>query len=361
MPKSIYEMSDEELLALDPNEQVNQEVASDTDVVTEPHTTEPEQTEEETPEQGNQEQPTEDVTDAVYETPDITEEHTPTTESVNEPEQEVQLNTDNVNEDYEAFYKVITAPFKANGKEFQLTDPNDVIRLAQQGINYSKKMEQLKPRQAVLKTLEQHGLLDNDKLSYLIDLNNKKPEAIAKLIQESEIDLYSFDTDQANDYTPTQVVEPVNMLTETIDELTQETPEFLGLLNSIVDTWDDQSKQLISDNPQLLRILNAHNQSGLFEKITNEIEYAKMLGRLNGLSYLQAYQQFEQKFVNAPVNQSFKGTRPSQAKQAAPNSNTSNKTKAAMPNSNPTNNNNTINPLALSDEEFLKLGQGTFS
>ena len=32
-----------------------------------------------------------------------------------------------------------------------------------------------------------------------------------------------------------------------------------------------------------------------------------------------------------------------------------------MPNSNPTNNNNTINPLALSDEEFMKLGQGAFS
>ena len=144
MPKSIYEMSDEELLALDPNEQVNQEDTSDTDVVTEPHTTEPEQTEEETPEQGNQEQPTEDVTDAVYETPETTEEHTPKTDSVNEPEQEVQVNTENTDKDYEAFYKVITAPFKANGKEVQLTDPNDVIRLAQQGINYSKKMEQLK-------------------------------------------------------------------------------------------------------------------------------------------------------------------------------------------------------------------------
>ncbi|NWM25199.1 hypothetical protein, partial [Escherichia coli] len=78
-------------LALDPNEQVNQEVTSDTDVVTEPHTTEPEQTDEASLEQGNQEQPTDDVTDAVYETPDTTEEHTPTTEPVNELELLVQV------------------------------------------------------------------------------------------------------------------------------------------------------------------------------------------------------------------------------------------------------------------------------
>lgn len=353
----MYEMTDEELLALDPSTQLIEE--SVPEVEPEPQQTEEEVTEPESPEQQVPEQ-TEEVTDPdVFETQETTKESNPTEETVNDQEQEAKVNTEESNTDYESFYKVITSPFKANGKEIQVTDPNDVIRLMQQGINYSKKMEQLKPQQAVIRTLEQYDLLDNDKLSYLIDLYNKKPEAIAKLVKDSEIDLYSFDTDQANDYKPAQVVEPVNILTETIDELTQQSPEFLPVLDNIINTWDSQSKQIISDNPQLLRIFNSHNETGLYEKISNAIEYERMLGRLNGVTYLQAYQEIEKRFINnqdnAPQPKQFTAPRPNQSK---PVNNNNNKNKASMPtNSTTTNNNNTFNPLAVSDEEFLKYMQ----
>ena len=36
------------------------------------------------------------------------------------------------------------------------------------------------------------ALNDADKITYLIDLYNKQPEAIAKLVKEADIDLYSF-------------------------------------------------------------------------------------------------------------------------------------------------------------------------
>lgn len=358
-------MSDEELLALDPS-QVVEEMSSEPDVEAEPQVQSDEVINSESPEQDVPEQ-TEEVTESdVFETQTTTEEPSPTVETVNDQEQEAKVETEDTNKDYEAFYKVITSPFKANGKEFQITDPNDAIRLMQQGINYSKKMEQLKPQQAVIKTLEQYDLLDNDKLSYLIDLYNKKPEAIAKLVKDSDIDLYSFDPEQANDYQPTQVVEPVNMLTETIESLVQESPEFLPVLDNIIDTWDTQSKQIISDNPHLLRIFNNHHQSGLFDKINNVIEYDRILGRLDGISYLQAYQEIEKRFINTtvdvPTNKSFTAPRPTQAKAVVNNNNNSSKAKAAMPNSKPTNNNNNnINPLTLSDEEFLKLELGAFS
>ena len=47
--------------------------------------------------------------------------------------------------DYESLYKQMMAPFKANGKEFAPSSPDEVIRLAQMGANYTKKMQALKP------------------------------------------------------------------------------------------------------------------------------------------------------------------------------------------------------------------------
>ncbi|WP_395147150.1 hypothetical protein ACF3N0_00100 [Moraxella atlantae] len=361
MSKSIYEMTDEELLALDPQEQVmSDDLESDSEMEAEPHQSEDNVSEEESQEQEVPEQTTEDTESTDDETQtDITEPNL-TDETANDQEQEASVNTEESGIDYESFYKVITSPFKANGKEFQITDPNDVIRLAQQGINYSKKMEKLKPQQAIIKTLEDNGLLDNDKLGYLIDLYNKKPEAIAKLVKDSEIDLYEFDTEQANDYVPSEVIKPVNQITEVIDTLTQESPEFINVLDSVIDTWDNQSKQIIYENPQLLYIFNEQNKHGLFSKINNAIEYERMLGRMQGLTYLQAYNEIEQRFINQQeveqAPQSFTAPRPNQTKPSNNNNNNS-KNKAAIPSNKPSSDDSNINLLALSDEEFLKLNQ----
>ena len=79
--------------------------------------------------------------------------------------------------DYEEFFKTITKPFKANGKDFQVLDPNDAISLMQKGTDYVKKMTEIKPLRRIGKLLEENKLSEDD-LAYLIDLKNKKPEAI---------------------------------------------------------------------------------------------------------------------------------------------------------------------------------------
>ena len=80
--------------------------------------------------------------------------------------------------DYSKFHELITKPFKANGREITITDPKDVVSLMQRGIDYSRKMEKLKPNLALVKTLEEHGLTDKEKLGYMVDLLNKKPEQL---------------------------------------------------------------------------------------------------------------------------------------------------------------------------------------
>ena len=47
--------------------------------------------------------------------------------------------------DYESAYKKVSEPFKANGVDIQVKEPDDIVRLMQMGANYQKKMSQLKP------------------------------------------------------------------------------------------------------------------------------------------------------------------------------------------------------------------------
>ena len=61
----------------------------------------------------------------------------------------------------------------------------------QQGIDYTKKQQQLKPRLMEMRALENNGML-GDNLNYAIDLFQGNPEAIKKLIQDKKIDINSL-------------------------------------------------------------------------------------------------------------------------------------------------------------------------
>ena len=96
--------------------------------------------------------------------------------------------------DYEAFYKKVMAPFKANGKMITLRSPEEAIQLMQQGANFTKKMQAIAPHRKLLIMLENNGLLDESKINYLIDLDKKNPEAIKKLVKDAGIDPKDIDT-----------------------------------------------------------------------------------------------------------------------------------------------------------------------
>ena len=194
--------------------------------------------------------------------------------------------------DYEAFFKKVTAEFKANGRPMKVDNPDDVVRLMQMGANYNKKMASLKPNLKVLKLLENNGLMDEEKLNYLIDLNEKRPEAIAKLLADSQIDPMDVDLEQAGNYKASarRVDEREMALDEIVDEI-KDTPTFNQTLNVVSKQWDDDSKQAVAESPQLLRVINDHMASGIYDVVSTEIEKERVLGRLTGLSDIEAYQK----------------------------------------------------------------------
>lgn len=192
--------------------------------------------------------------------------------------------------DYEAEYKKITAPFKANGKDMQVTSAEDAVALMQMGANYNKKMAALKPNLKLMKLLENNGLLSEEKLSFLIDLDKKNPEAISKLVKDSGIDPLDMDVTKESGYKPkTYTVDDREIELDAVLEDIQDTPSYAQTINVVSNKWDGPSKQVVADTPQLLKVINNHIASGIYDLISTEVERERMFGRLKGMSDIEAY------------------------------------------------------------------------
>lgn len=194
--------------------------------------------------------------------------------------------------DHKAQLDKLFAPFKANGKDMNVDNVDDAISLMQMGANYTKKMAALKPNLKLMKLLENNGLLSEEKLSYLIDLDKKNPAAIGKLLKDSGIDPLDVDVDKQGEYKPnTYTVDDRELALDAVLDEVQGTPTYGKLLEVVSNKWDAPSKQVIADNPQLLKVINSHMANGMYDIIGNEIERERTFGRLAGLSDLEAYRQ----------------------------------------------------------------------
>jgi hypothetical protein len=194
--------------------------------------------------------------------------------------------------DYEAEYKRLLAPFKANGREIKIDNVDDAISLMQMGANYNKKMAALKPNLKLMKLLENNGLLSEEKISFLIDLGKKDPAAINKLVKDSGIDPMDLDAEKASAYRQTAyTVDDREIELDTVLDEIQGTPSYNRTLEIVSNKWDGASKHVIAQTPQLLRVINDHIQSGVYDLISKEIENERMFGRLRGVSDIEAYRQ----------------------------------------------------------------------
>ncbi len=194
--------------------------------------------------------------------------------------------------DYKSAYKKVTEPFKANGTELTLKDPADIVRLMQMGANYQKKMAQMKPNLKVIKMLENNGLLDETKLNNLIDLSKQNPAAVAKLIKESGIDPLDIDADGPANYTPTDhsVSDKEYNLDQVLDDI-KDTETFPRTIEVLTKEWDNGSKTIISDNPEIIGIINTHMANGVYDRVNTVMQQEKALGKLTGVSDVEAYRQ----------------------------------------------------------------------
>lgn len=192
---------------------------------------------------------------------------------------------------YKAEYEKLLTPFKANGKEMRVDNVEDARTLMQMGANYNKKMAALKPNLKLMKMLQNNDLLDEEKVGYLIDLSKKDPQAIKKLIKDSKIDPEDLDLETDHDYkkSDTYTVNDNELALDDVLEDIKDNSSFSKTINIITNKWDESSKTVLANNPNIIRIIDEHVEAGAFDDIWAKVESERMLGRLNGLSDLEAY------------------------------------------------------------------------
>ena len=367
-------MSDDELMAmpLPDFEDAPEEVEDPEDVEATEDADTDEEEEEEVPEDLEQtivEESDEDVVEDL-DAPDADEkeeEEEPT--SSNKDTKDKTFDDKKVEEviDYKAKYEEILAPFKANNKEIQVSSIEDVRQLMQMGANYNKKMSGLKPHLKIIRQLENNGLLDETKLNYLIDLDKKDPGAITKLIKDSGIDPLNVDTEAESDYQPKayNVNDKEVELSEILDDL-KDTSSYAETIDVISNKWDESSKRVILDEPVIIRTINDHMASGIYDEIASVLEREKMLGHLNGLSDLEAYKQIGDRMHDNGEfkSQQIAAAAPTQAKPVSKiDSAKTKKRKLAASGSRSAPGKkkaSDFDPLALSDAEFEKLDSSNF-
>ena len=381
--KSPLEMSDEELMNLDPStlDQFDQpqpaeatggeapEVAEAGEAVEED-----EQEEAETPEQPAASLEEEEQEEEVVDVPAQVVEPEGKQEEEGTPEAEVASGKEL---DYKAEYEKLLKPFKANGRDIQVGSVDDAIALMQMGANYNKKMAALKPNMKLMKMLENHDLLSEEKLNYLIDLSRKDAGAINKLIKESGIDPLTLDTEKADGYTPKSYkVDEREIELDMVLEQIQHSQAYPRTLEIVSKQWDPASRQVVANSPQLLKIINDHVDRGIYDVISAEVERERIFGRLNGMSDIEAYRQvgdliqarggFDH-LVQKRTDQGQQApARPVivQPKPKLADDNKLREMRKAASTSKPASASaapaSDFNPLALSDEDFSKLVQPKF-
>lgn len=277
---------------------------------------------------------------------------------------------DSTDVDYEGQVNKLLAPFKANGHEIKVDSVDDAITLMQRGANYNKKMAALKPNLKMLKTLENNGLLNEDKLNFLIDLADGNPNAIKKLMKDKDIDVFEMNTEEDNEYSPENHSAGDNEVElDAILERIQDTPTYQRTIDVVTTQWDKDSKRTLAQSPQLIETVNIQMQNGVFDRVTAQVAKEQALGRLDNLSDYDAYTTVGGRMLQAGAFADIIAQGNNQPAKAKPVDNSkakldaerSKRKRAAKPaRASKTQAKAQLNPLAMSDEEFEKIANSKY-
>ena len=274
------------------------------------------------------------------------------------------------NEDAQAFYAQIMTPFKANGKTIELKDPKEAVALMQMGANYTRKMQELQPHRKTLLMLQNNDLLDPAKLSFLIDLDRGDPEAVKKFIKDRGIDPMDIDTSSDPAYSGgNHQVTDQEVGFRTVLEDLRSTPEGLATLQEVDGRWDNASKELLWQHPEILPVIQEARESGAYAKIVAEMDRQITLGTLKpNVPFLEAYRTVGDQLLaqhkaanpgadNANANPNPAAPQVVDTRVATPKSTVANadQVAAASPTKGkPAAQGNVVNFLEMPDDEFLK-------
>jgi hypothetical protein len=272
--------------------------------------------------------------------------------------------------DYKAVHAELMAPLKANGKTITFQDPSELRQLAQMGANYTRRMQEIAPHRKMV-TMLANNQIDESKLDFLIALDKGDPEAVKKLLADKSIDPLEIDTTKTPDFQGGMNVvtdDEVAFRTQ-LDDLNG-SPEGKATITEVNRRFDDASKEILWKSPEIMTAIHEQRATGVYDLVLAEMDRQITLGKIQpNTPFIQAYKVAGDYLVAQAGNQG--GAPNGQAGQpapvvvttrtAAPKPAATNGDKAAAASasrSSPATKQPIVNPLALSDDDFLKKMEG---
>jgi len=209
-------------------------------------------------------------------------------EATEEPVEETSKSPKEI--DYKAGYEQLLAPLDIDGEAVELKSVEEVKKLLTLGASHNTTMERLNPSLKLIKLLEDADLLDEEKLNYLIDLSEKKPEAITKLVKDAGIDPYTIDVEEESSYKPeTRDINEAGMAFTEVLKAQEHRKEYRSTIDTVLNSWDEGSKSKLVESPEAVKDLIDHAELGVFQLVNTEIKRQRMLGGLKNMSAYDAY------------------------------------------------------------------------
>lgn len=202
---------------------------------------------------------------------------------------------------YKAIYEQLFGkPIRAAGQDIVLNTPEEVISLVQKGVGFHSKLNRIHKDLRYVEMLRNNNLLDEEKLSLLIDAQAGKTGAIKKLLDSVKVDPLSLDSTEASTYAPSdhRVTDEQVAFQQTVADLAASEAGKKVLTDA--QAWDQTTKAEIYKTPAVLQVLAEQKEMGRYDLIVAELNRARILGQIPpGESFLQSYTRVGQQMMQA--------------------------------------------------------------
>lgn len=179
--------------------------------------------------------------------------------------------------------------FKANGREYEFTDDEireQFPRIFGQAMDYTKKMQALKPWRKTIDAIE-GAQLSHDDVNLMIDVLKGDKDAVAAVLKRTGVDALEIDVEQSR-YVPKDYGRDDKTLAvkDVIDEISGDA-EYSTTYRILNKEWDDDSFREMTNDPDLIRLLHIDVKSGMYDRVQPIAEKLKVYdrGRRSNLDY----------------------------------------------------------------------------
>ncbi len=218
-----------------------------------------------------------------------------------DPDAEKEELTDETDEVESKEQPVQNYKFKANGKDYEFSS-NEIVdqfpKIFGQAMDYTKKMQAIKPWRKTIDAIEGAKLSHND-VNLMIDVLKGDTTAITEVLKRTGTDTLDLDTDADSNYVAKDYGRDDSALAinDIVDDISRDV-EYATTHSILSKEWDDKSWATMAESPEMIKLLHEDVKSGMYQRLQPVADKLKVIdgGSRSDLDYYKeaAQQHFTQ-------------------------------------------------------------------